>query len=91
MTHAAASSVKAWTTLRARETVALAREILGGNGIVTDFHVAKAFCDLEALYSYEGITLPMQNLQPTRVGTYDINCLVSGREITGLSAIKPRK
>jgi Acyl-CoA dehydrogenase, C-terminal domain len=53
MTHAMASTVKAWNTLRGREVVALARELLGGNGIVSDFLVAKAFCDMEALYTYE--------------------------------------
>lgn len=35
------------------EVVALAREVLGGNGVVTDFHVAKQFCDMEAIYTYE--------------------------------------
>lgn len=54
---------------------ALGRELLGGNGVVTDFHIAKAFCDLEAIYTYEG--------------TYDINMLVAGRENTGESAIRP--
>ena len=33
--------------------VALGREVLGGNGILGDFNVAKAFCDIEAFYSYE--------------------------------------
>lgn len=54
MTHELASKTKAWTTLRGRETVALGRELLGGNGIVADFLVAKAFCDMEAYYTYEG-------------------------------------
>lgn len=35
------------------EVVALAREVLGGNGVVADFHVAKQFCDMEAIYTYE--------------------------------------
>ena len=52
MTHEMASMVKAWTTLRGREVAALGRELLGGNGIVSDFLVAKAFCDLEAYYTY---------------------------------------
>ena len=39
MTHELASKTKAWTTLRGRETVALGRELLGGNGIVADFLV----------------------------------------------------
>lgn len=38
---------------RCREVVALGREVLGGNGILTDFNIAKAFCDIEAFYSYE--------------------------------------
>ena len=40
MTHELASTTKAWTTLRGRETVALGRELLGGNGIVSDFLVS---------------------------------------------------
>ncbi|KAJ4704415.1 Acyl-coenzyme A oxidase 4, peroxisomal-like protein [Melia azedarach] len=66
---------KAWITARARETLALGRELLGGNGILADFLVAKAFCDLEPIYTYEG--------------TYDINSLVTGREITGFASFKP--
>lgn len=65
---------KAWTTLRIREVCALGRELLGGNGIVTENYVMKAFCDMEAVYTYEG--------------TYDINCLVAGRELTGFAAFK---
>ncbi|CAD7698284.1 unnamed protein product [Ostreobium quekettii] len=72
-----ASLVKSWNTLRCRETVALARELLGGNGILSEFHVAKAFCDIEAIYTYEG--------------TYDINSLVTARETTGISAIRAPK
>ncbi|KAF8073233.1 ACX4 [Scenedesmus sp. PABB004] len=74
MSHEQASLVKAWNTLRGREVVALAREVLGGNGVAADFHVAKAFCDMEAIYTYEG--------------TYEINMLVAGRGQTGLSAFK---
>ncbi|KAJ4786406.1 Acyl-CoA dehydrogenase [Rhynchospora pubera] len=75
MTTGHASLGKAWITLRARETVALGRELLGGNGILTDFLVAKAFCDMEPIYSYEG--------------TYEINYLITGREITGITSFKP--
>ncbi|WP_028275236.1 acyl-CoA dehydrogenase family protein [Arthrobacter sp. I3] len=64
---------KAFTTARMRESVALGRSILGGNGIVTDFEMAKVFADAEAIYSYEG--------------THEINTLVTGRAITGISAI----
>ncbi|MEO5781065.1 MULTISPECIES: acyl-CoA dehydrogenase family protein [Arthrobacter] len=64
---------KAFTTARMRESVALGRGILGGNGIVTDYEMAKVFADAEAIYSYEG--------------THEINTLVTGRAITGISAI----
>lgn len=75
MTPGQASLAKAWITLKARETVSLGRELLGGNGILSDFLVAKAFCDLEPIYTFEG--------------TYDINSLVTGREITGFASFKP--
>jgi acyl-CoA oxidase len=42
--------LKAWNTLRARETVALGRELLGGNGILSDFLVAK----VSPLHKYFG-------------------------------------
>jgi len=55
-----------------RDSVALAREICGGNGIVLDYDVARFFQDGEAIYSYEG--------------THEINALVIGRAITGVRA-----
>lgn len=64
---------KAFTTARMRESVAIGRNLLGGNGIVTDFEMARIFADAEAIYSYEG--------------THEINTLVTGRAITGISAI----
>ncbi|CAI8612800.1 unnamed protein product [Vicia faba] len=75
MTPGHASLGKSWITLRARETAALGRELLGGNGVLVDFLVAKAFCDLEPIYTYEG--------------TYEINTLVTGREVTGFASFKP--
>ncbi|TKY65814.1 Acyl-coenzyme A oxidase 4 [Spatholobus suberectus] len=75
LTPGHASLGKSWITLRARETAALGRELLGGNGILADFLVAKAFCDLEPIYTYEG--------------TYDINTLVTGREVTSFASFKP--
>jgi glutaryl-CoA dehydrogenase len=56
-----AALAKAFCTAKCRETVAWARELLGGNGIVADYKVARFFADCEALYSYEG-TFQMQNL-----------------------------
>ncbi|MGN6403107.1 acyl-CoA dehydrogenase family protein [Sinomonas sp.] len=63
---------KAWATARMRETVALGRAILGGNGIVSDYRMAKIFADAEAVYTYEG--------------TFEVNTLIAGRDATGLSA-----
>lgn len=63
---------KAFATSRMRETVAYAREILGGNGIVIDYDVARFFADAEALYSYEG--------------THQMNTLIVGRALTGHAA-----
>ncbi|MGY1844571.1 acyl-CoA dehydrogenase family protein [Modestobacter sp. SYSU DS0875] len=63
---------KSWTSVRMRETVALAREVVGGNGVLLDHDVARFFADAEAIYTYEG--------------TYDVNTLVVGRAVTGVSA-----
>jgi glutaryl-CoA dehydrogenase len=72
LTDAQAALSKAFTTSKTRETVAWAREILGGNGVTTDYHVARYFADCEALYSYEG--------------TYQMQNLIVGKAITGFSA-----
>lgn len=54
LSHEQGALAKAWNTLRGRECVALARELLGGNGVQGDFLVAKHFVDMEAIYTYEG-------------------------------------
>lgn len=64
---------KAYCSARMRETVAMGRSILGGNGIVTDFGMAKVFADAEAIFTYEG--------------SFEINSLIAGRAVTGHSAI----
>ena len=64
--------VKSFCTTRLRESVALAREVMGGNGILLEYGMARYFNDAEALYSYEG--------------TREINTLIVGRSITGESA-----
>ena len=63
---------KMWISLHMRDTVALAREVSGGNGITLATDVARFHADAEAVYSYEG--------------THEINALVVGRSITGTSA-----
>ncbi|MGR9271171.1 acyl-CoA dehydrogenase family protein (plasmid) [Rhizobium leguminosarum] len=67
-----ASLAKAFCTVKMRETVAWARELLGGNGIVLDYNVARFFADAEALYSYEG--------------TREMNSLIVGKAVSGFSA-----
>jgi alkylation response protein AidB-like acyl-CoA dehydrogenase len=72
LTDAQAAIVKAFCTSKARETVAWAREAMGGNGILVDYNVARFFADTEAIYSYEG--------------TYQMQNLIVGKAITGFSA-----
>ena len=72
LTDAHAALAKAFATAKCRETVAWAREVLGGNGIVADYKAARFFTDAEALYSYEG--------------TYQMQNLIIGKAVTGLSA-----
>ena len=67
-----ASLAKAFCTTKMRETVGLARELMGGNGILLDFEVGRFVADAEAIHSYEG--------------TREMNTLIVGRAITGLSA-----
>ena len=63
---------KAFCTVRMRETVGYARELLGGNGILLDYQVGRFVADAEAIYSYEG--------------TREMNTLIVGRAITGIGA-----
>lgn len=63
---------KMQTARMARESVALAREVLGGNGILLENDAARFFADAEAVYSYEG--------------THEVTTLIVGRALTGESA-----
>ena len=67
-----ASMAKGVCTVRMRETVGWAREVLGANGILLDQHIGRFVADAEALYSYEG--------------TREMNTLIVGKAITGFSA-----
>jgi glutaryl-CoA dehydrogenase len=71
-TDTIAALAKLNNTVKAREVCALAREVLGGNGILLEYHVARHMADMEALYTYEG--------------TAEIQTLIVGRDITGLGA-----
>ena len=73
MTDEQASLAKAFCTVRMRETVGWARELMGGNGILLEHNVGRYVADAEAIYSYEG--------------TREVNTLIVGRAVTGISAI----
>jgi glutaryl-CoA dehydrogenase len=67
-----ASLAKAYCTVKTRESVGYARELMGGNGILLDHHVGHFVADGEAISSYEG--------------TREMNMLIVGKAITGFSA-----
>jgi glutaryl-CoA dehydrogenase len=67
-----ASLAKAFCTVKMRETVGYARELLGANGIVLDYQIGRFVADAEAIYSYEG--------------TREMNTLIVGKAITGFGA-----
>ncbi|HLP52911.1 MAG TPA: acyl-CoA dehydrogenase family protein [Chitinophagales bacterium] len=72
LTDEHASLAKVFCSLRTRDIVSKAREVMGGNGILLQYDVARFVADAEAIYSYEG--------------TKEINTLIVGRAITGMSA-----
>ena len=76
MTPGMASLAKMNNALKARQVVADARDMLGGNGILLEYHVARHQADMEAVVTYEG--------------TDAIQSLIVGREITGLQAFSHR-
>jgi glutaryl-CoA dehydrogenase len=59
-------------TRRARQVIAEARDLLGGNGNLLDNHVIRHMSDIEILHTYEG--------------TETIQTLIVGRDITGIGA-----
>ena len=56
----------------AREVAKTAREILGGNGITTDYSPMRHLANMETVYTYEG--------------THDIHTLILGEDLTGIAA-----
>jgi glutaryl-CoA dehydrogenase len=72
LTDTIAALAKFNNTRKAREVILEARELLGGNGILLDYHVVRHMADIEVIYTYEG--------------TADIQELIVGRKITGVSA-----
>jgi glutaryl-CoA dehydrogenase len=68
------SLVKRNSCLKALAIAREARDMLGGNGIVDEYHVIRHMLNLETVNTYEG--------------TADIHALIIGRAITGLQAFK---
>ncbi|GAA1344160.1 acyl-CoA dehydrogenase family protein [Kocuria palustris] len=67
-----AAMAKLKTSQMARESAALGRQLMGGNGILADREMGKIFSDVEAIFTYEG--------------TAEVNTLIVGRALTGVSA-----
>ncbi|HEY3715446.1 MAG TPA: acyl-CoA dehydrogenase family protein [Jatrophihabitantaceae bacterium] len=72
LTDTIAALAKMNNTRKARQVIAEARDVLGGNGILLDHHVMRHMADMEAIYTYEG--------------TETIQTLIVGKDITGVSA-----
>ncbi len=67
-----AGLAKLHNTSKARLVLADARDLLGGNGILLDFHVIRHMVDIESVHTFEG--------------TETIQTLIVGRDITGVGA-----
>ena len=72
MTGPMASLAKMNNARKAREVCAEARDCMGGNGVLLEYHVARHLSDMEIVYTYEG--------------TDTIQSLIVGRDITGIGA-----
>jgi glutaryl-CoA dehydrogenase len=72
LTGPMSSLAKMHTAKKARWICGEARDVLGGNGLLLDYHVARHMTDMEVVHTYEG--------------TDSIQSLILGREITGISA-----
>lgn len=72
MTDGMASLAKMNNARKAKQVCADARDIMGGNGVLLEYHVARHLSDMEIVYTYEG--------------TDTIQSLIVGREITGIGA-----
>jgi glutaryl-CoA dehydrogenase len=72
ITAAMASLAKMNNAAKAKFVVSEARDLLGGNGLLLDFHVARHLCDVEVVSTVEG--------------TDTMQALIVGREITGITA-----
>ena len=72
MTGPMASLAKMNNARKAKQVCADARDIMGGNGVLLEYHVARHLSDMEIVYTYEG--------------TDTVQSLIVGRDVTGISA-----
>jgi glutaryl-CoA dehydrogenase len=72
LTDTIAAIAKMNNSRKARQVIAEARDLLGGNGILLDYHVMRHMADIESIHTYEG--------------TETIQTLIVGRDITGVGA-----
>ena len=75
MTPGMASMAKMNTARKGKQVCSDARDILGGNGILLEYQIAKHLADMEVVYTYEGTDI--------------VQSLILGREITGTQAFAP--
>jgi len=72
MTGPMASLAKMYNARKAKQVCAEARDVMGGNGVLLEYHVARHLTDMEIVYTYEG--------------TDTMQALIVGRDVTGISA-----
>jgi glutaryl-CoA dehydrogenase len=72
LTDTIAGLAKLNNTRKARQVIADARDMLGGNGVLLENHVIRHMGDIEVIHTYEG--------------TETMQTLIVGRDITGVGA-----
>jgi len=72
LTDAMASMVKMTTSRKALAMCRTARDMLGGNGLLLEYHIGRHLTDMEVVSTYEG--------------TDSMQALIVGREITRISS-----
>ncbi len=68
------SMIKRNSTIQALDIARRARDMLGGNGIVDEYHIMRHVCNLETVITYEG--------------SKSMHALILGRAITGLQSFQ---
>jgi glutaryl-CoA dehydrogenase len=72
LTDTIAGLAKLNNTRKARQVIAEARDLLGGNGVLLENHVIRHMGDIEVIHTFEG--------------TETMQALIVGRDITGVGA-----